>query len=83
MYVDAPLAVSWMLSPAQMVTVPDGVIVTVGLLTTFTVVVPLTCTGETHDALDVTIQATLAPLVSDELMNTGLLVPALVPLTCH
>ena len=82
-YVAAPLAVSWRLSPAQSVSAPDGVMLTVGLVATLTVVLPLTCTGDAHAALDVTIQLTLAPLVSVELMNAGLLVPAALPLTCH
>ena len=39
--------------------------------------------GEGHVALDVITQVTTCPLVNEDEVNVALLVPALVPFTCH
>lgn len=72
------------LSPAQIESAPDGVIVSAPPgFTTMLIVLLVAWAGDTQAALEVTMQFTVLPLVSADVMKAGLLVPALVPLIDH
>ena len=71
--------------PGQIV-VALAPILTVGVISAFTVIVIwllVTETGDGHVALDVMMTVTLSVFASVELVNVGLLVPTGTPFTCH
>jgi hypothetical protein len=62
-----------------------GATVTDGTGAGFTVIVTvlLAVVGEAQVALEVRVTFTISPLFKVELLNVGLLVPTLLPFTCH
>jgi hypothetical protein len=61
-------------------------IVTVGItlpLIVMVIALEVAVVGDAHAAVEVITQVTTCPLVSADVVKVVLLVPALVPFTCH
>jgi len=81
----AGVAVNVADAPGQMLVV-GVLIVTVGItlpLIVMVIALEVAVAGDAHAAVEVIIHVTTCPLVSADVVKVALLVPALVPLTCH